>query len=315
MIRQKMILCVAIGVTALSAMAASSAYATVVTSNLAVWLDAADYNGDGVAGTGTGTTWKNLAATGSTYDATLAAAGSGPGPGWAGTGTTLDPYRLQFRPVSDENGPIVTVKNSGLGSALDTSVYTYEIWARRNGVGTATDPAHWPSGYSSGRLIGHGTIDAGQGNGGIHFMGSDTESTLKVWTGTATAPWTTTEYTIPGSGNVFTKDAYHQFVLTRAGNGATDTNFYVDGVLKGSFACGSNASNALLAIGAREWLVGSDFRMDMDVAGARVYTAALSGTDVAQNFAAGIHTPEPSALVLLSTALAGLLAYAWRKRK
>ena len=58
--------------------------------------------------------------------------------------------------------------------------------------------------------------------------------------------------------------------------------------------------------------------MDMDVTGARVYTAALTGDQVLQNFNAGINniiTPEPSTLVLLATGLLSLLAYAWRKRK
>ena len=33
------------------------------------------------------------------------------------------------------NGGYATVANSGGGSALDTTIFTYEIWARRNGDG------------------------------------------------------------------------------------------------------------------------------------------------------------------------------------
>jgi hypothetical protein len=57
--------------------------------------------------------------------------------------------------------------------------------------------------------------------------------------------------------------------------------------------------------------------MPMDVLGARVYTAALTGSEVLQNFQAGISAavPEPHALILAAMGLVGLLAYAWRKRK
>ena len=199
------------GVVALCLIASAPAQADVVTSNLAVWLDAADYNGSGVAGVGSGTAWTNLAGTGATYNGTLATVGSGPGPAWSGTGTSADPYRVQFRPVSDSNGPLVTIANSGLGSPLDTGVFTYEIWARRDGAGTAD----FGSGVTAGALIDHNTVDAGQGNGGIIWKGTDSSNYLETLGGSGSP----SVFQFPGSSNVFTKTQYDQFVFTRAGDG------------------------------------------------------------------------------------------------
>ncbi len=48
---------------------------------------------------------------------------------------------------------------------------------------------------------------------------------------------------------------------------------------------------------------------------ARIYGYAMNATEVGTLYASGPVVPEPSTLVILGTALAGLLAYAWRKRK
>jgi hypothetical protein len=279
--------------------------ADVVTNNLAVWLDAADYNADGVAGMGTGSTWKNLAATGSTYNATLAADGTGSLPVWAGNGTAGNPYRVEFRYANNMNGGYATIANSNGGSTLDTGVFTYEIWARRNGVGADT---------GFGSLIGHATSDAGSGNGGIYHRPDDNFYSL----GGNPGAWAQ----FPSSAGDFATTGYHQIVLARAGDGNADSAYYLDGELQGTFQSSSNTSvDSLLTIAARDWVSGGttyhDWNMDMDVAGVRVYTAALSGSDVLQNFQAGISVatiPEPGSLILVASGAAGLLAYAWRKR-
>jgi len=48
---------------------------------------------------------------------------------------------------------------------------------------------------------------------------------------------------------------------------------------------------------------------------ARIYGYAMNATEVGALYTSGPVVPEPSTIVILGTALAGLLAYAWRKRK
>ena len=64
------------------------------------------------------------------------------------------------------------------------------------------------------------------------------------------------------------------------------------------------------------------YGMSEDVAITRFYDAALSGSQVVQNYNANCATfglaaitPEPSTIVILTTGLVALLAYAWRKRR
>ena len=54
----------------------------------------------------------------------------------------------------------------------------------------------------------------------------------------------------------------------------------------------------------------------------RFYNAAISGSQVVQNFnndcamfGLAAITPEPSSIAILATGLVALLAYAWRKRR
>jgi hypothetical protein len=226
--REKMMWCLLIGVVVLL-MPVASARATVVTSNLAVWLDAADADGNGVRGLGTGTTWANLAPSGNVHNTTLAAAGSGSVPTWVGDGSSGNPYRVQIRYASNNNGGYAIVGNSGGGSSMDTQTYSYEIWARRNGVGS-------DGGF--GALIGHNheADTDGSGNGTLWYRPAAWNSYPPVdqYYFDVEGGNPTVHTQLPNGTGVFSDVGYHQYVVTRAGDGTTDTAFYIDGVLQGT---------------------------------------------------------------------------------
>jgi hypothetical protein len=328
MSRQKMVWSLVLGLAAMVAFATASVQAAgIVDTNLLLHLDAADADGAGGAGhQGSGAAWVNKGSLGSGYDATVAVSGNGTA-AWAGNGTTSDPYSLQVRPGSYiyDGGYAQVGSSLTSGNAMDLTVYTYEVWAKINGNGSDVSGGLHTNG---GTLMGHNTATAGQGNGSIGYaVTADSQSlgfqanTLYTQSGVGVGP-AVYETPFPNS-TALVGAGYHQVVLARAGAGATDTAWYLDGVLKGTFQTESNTSvDSWFMIGGRHWNTTSGPHYDMfanaDIAIARVYGSALTGDEVLQNFTADAGrfvTPEPSMFALVATGAFGLLAYAWRKRK
>jgi hypothetical protein len=118
---------------------------------------------------------------------------------------------------------------------------------------------------------------------------------------------------------------WHHVAFTHAAGttGSAGVKIYVDGTLRTNLVLSSGTLSDIttsvpLDLGARgpmnqpnaNPLVGG---LD-EVA---IYASELSGADIAGHYAHrnDICTPEPSTVVLLTTGLIGLLAYAWRKRR
>jgi hypothetical protein len=323
MSHRKTVWSVAIVVSVVVLMVAAFAKADVVGGSL-LYLDAADANGDGVKEAGSGTAWVNKGSLSSGYNATVGISGNGTAT-WAGDGTTSNPYALQVRPGSGiYDGGYAQVGGSYTsGNSLDVKVYTYEVWAKINGNGS--DGAAGLN-TAGGTLMGHNTQTTGQGNGSIGYaVNTDSQSlgfqpnSLYTQSGQAPAP-AAYQTAFPNSTDLIGA-GYHQIVLARAGSGATDTAWYQDGVLKGTWQTDSNDSvNSWFMIGGRNWSTHYDMFANADISIARVYGTALTAAEVLQNYNADagrfdIVVPEPCSLVMVVTCLLGLSAYAWRKRK
>ena len=82
-----------------------------------------------------------------------------------------------------------------------------------------------------------------------------------------------------------------------------------------SFASGSNTISERYALLGQVNVTSGSFAVNIDDYGGPTY----AGTDVRSWYDGvsyqAVASPEPSAMVLLVTALFGLLAYAWRKRR
>jgi hypothetical protein len=101
--------------------------------------------------------------------------------------------------------------------------------------------------------------------------------------------------------------AWHNLALV---NDAGTTTFYMDGTATASVATGpSVAPGGYLGLGRS---AGGYFMMVGGLDEARIFTFEQGAFTVSD---LGMATPEPGTLVLLTTGLVGLLAYAWRKRK
>jgi hypothetical protein len=302
------------------------AKASVVDGSL-LYLDAAGAQGNSAYGRA----WINKGSLGADYNATVAAAGDGSAT-WAGDGTSSDPYTLQFRPGNGGgSGGYARVANSSAsGNALDRTVYTYEVWAKINGNGSDSVDLN----TNGGTLMGHNTGGAGQGNGSIGYaVTTDNQklgfqaNSLYTQSGAATG-LAAYQTTFPNSTDLIGA-GYHQVVLTRAGGGATETNWYQDGVLKGTWQTDScTSSGSCFMIGGRHWFTSAgadhyDMFANADIAIARVYGTALTGSQVSQNYSADcatfglapLSTPEPASLVVTLTGMLFMVAYAWRRRK
>jgi hypothetical protein len=115
-----------------------------------------------------------------------------------------------------------------------------------------------------------------------------------------------------GMGGEVDLDHWHNLALV---NDAGTATFYVDGNAVSSWAGPDNAGLSAVTPGAFLGLgVGSDGvgGMTGGIDEARIFTFAPGAFHVSD---LGLATPEPGTLVLLTTGLFGLLAYAWRKRK
>lgn len=135
--------------------------------------------------------------------------------------------------------------------------------------------------------------------------------------------WSTTACVASNNSNPYTgtttleTGAWYHLVVTR--DASSNVTAYINGIEQ--FAA-SGSTESFGSIGHAFW-VGSNHN-DADNVSAQfsgsidevaIYTSALSLTDVKAHYNAGIAVPEPSAMILLSSALIGLLCYAWRKRK
>jgi hypothetical protein len=312
MSRQKMLCGLVLCAAAVVMLGAVPAHAAgVATTGLAVWLDAADFDADTVPGLGAGTVWSNKVLTRPQNSGTLMTTGSGTAT-WAGSGTVADPYQIQLRQGAGDTGGLVQVENSYDTAPSDigpTQTFTREVWMKTAGLST-----------TGGEIWGQNGSGAGNGPGGIC---QDATGALK-WQGASTNQ----------DLGVNLASTWHQYVVTRAGSGASDTVFYMDGVQVGAaFASGWIDPNAgagsiggFLALGAIDYTTGTTpvhtgFN-NIDVGVARDYIVALSASDVLGNYNADRGTfglpaavPEPSAVIILVTGLIGLFCYAWRKRK
>ena len=246
-----------------------------VTDNLVLSLDAGNA-GNGVGVLGSGGIWANQSGTATNHNATLAGSAN-----WAGTGTPADPFVVQFR-NSAGHGVASVANSDAVGSDLDLTVFTYEIWADIVGSG-AGNPSH----PGEGVLMSHSSY-VPEGNGSISYDGSGLHSNGGDFPGTEFPTSTDLE----GTG-------MHHIVLARAGAGPADTTWYLDGVLQETFQSDSAPTDPFngpyeFTIGARKkWLSTYDLAADADIAQVRVYSDALTAEEVLQNFDAGLTQAFP----------------------
>lgn len=302
----------AIAAIAIVAIVSATAQADIVTDNLLAHFDAGNA-GNGVGVLGSGSSWIDLSGAATNHDATLVGSAS-----WSGAGSSSDPFVVRLTQSPPLTFPssaqaYATVANSGAFSELDTSIYTYEVWAKITGPGTGQGNSS--QFFEQGALISH-TASGSGGNGMINYTsgGSWQAAPDSLYGGDSYTP---AETVFPNSSGIIGDGLMHHIVLTRAGGGATDTAWYLDGALKGTFQTASSDSDAQLLIGARHrQAFYFDQGANADIAQVRIYSAALTGTEVLQNFSAGLTmaaVPEPSGLALLVLGFTGLIASARRK--
>jgi hypothetical protein len=304
----------AIAVLAIATMASASARADIVTDNLLLHFDAGNA-GNGIGVLGSGASWIDLSGSATNHDASLVGSAA-----WAGTGATNDPFVVRLTQTSPLSFPssaqgYAAVSNSGAFSDLDTTVFTYEVWAKITGPGTGQGNSS--QFFEQGALISH-AAGGGGGNGMINYTsgGSWQAAPDSLYGGDSSTP---VEAVFPNSNGIIGDGLMHHIVLTRSGDGAADTTWYLDGILKGSFQTASSDSDAQLLIGARHrQAFYYDQGANADIAQVRVYGVPLTGAEVLQNFSAGLtpaSVPEPSALVLLVVGLAGSLVQIRKKSR
>lgn len=258
-------------------------HAPVVTRNLVAHFDAGNA-GNGIGQLGSGS-WDNLAGTGINHDATLVGSA-----GWAGTGAPEDPFVVQFRQSAPYSFPssaeaYAKVANSGSGSELDTSIYTYEVWAKI--IGPGTGQGNTTQFFEQGALVSH-AHSGGAGNGTLSYTlgGSWQAAPDSLFAGSSYVP---AETSLPNSNGIIGDGQMHHIVLSRAGDGPEDTAWYLDGILMGTFQTVAGPSDAQLVIAGRN-RGGSVFDQgaNVDIAQVRIYNDALTETEVLQNFSVGL---------------------------
>ncbi len=149
---------------------------------------------------------------------------------------------------------------------------------------------------------------------GIEFQEDTGSTNMQVRIDTATSPNTGFNQ-CKSTGTAF-DGSWHHIAITANSSGTVNT--YFDGIeTTQSFIYNSGfGSTANLRFGnsmneSGDWLKGS-------LADAAMWNSVLSGSEIAalaDGSATPLTIPEPSSVALLSAALAGLLAYAWRKQK
>lgn len=292
--------------------ASAAVRADVVTVNLVAHFDAGNA-GNGVGVLGSGATWVNLSGTAINHDANLIGTAA-----WTGNGTPSDPFVVKLTQTPPLNFPdsaqaYAVVANSGGGSELDISTFTYEVWAKITGPGTGQGNSS--QFFEQGALINH-AAGADGGNGMINYTsgGSWQAPPDSLYGGDSYTP---AEAVFPNSNGLIGDGLMHHIVLTRSGSGATDTAWYLDGALMGTFQTASSASDANLVIGGRHrQAFHYDQGANAEIAQVRVYSVALTANEVIQNFDTGLTksaVPEPATLALLAIGFGGLVINARRK--
>jgi hypothetical protein len=176
--------------------------------------------------------------------------------------------------------------SSAQATDLSTNGWVAEETVR---MGTANlNPA------ASGTIVGLATMEVAPFASGATVysvcLGTDQDSNPTVWQFDENSGAATQLGSVTGTG-------YHDYKLVQT-PGAATANLYVDGALMATL-------NPLNAFGAARYMIGDT--AGRDLTGVGVYIAAAS-------LSTGV-VPEPSTIVLLTTGLLGILAYAWRKRK
>jgi hypothetical protein len=167
-----------------------------------------------------------------------------------------------------------------------TENWGYQCWVRPNELGTMTF--------------------LGNGNGGQDISLFSIDVGAAFGEGYGTGVQYCAEITEKGAlylGGAVDITKWHNLGLV---NDAGTVSLYIDGVVKSSSVVGSVAA----AGSATSMVLGGSMAGGIDEA--RIFTFAPGAFQVSD---LGVATPEPGTMVLLSTGLVGLLAYAWRKRK
>ena len=246
--------------------------ADIVTNNLVLHLDAGNAgNAYGELG-GPGPIWQNKSGTATNHDTTVVGWAN-----WEGTGTPADPFVMRF---GESGMGYASVANSdAVGSDLDLTVFTYEIWANILGSPWIPHASHPGEGY----LMGHSSY-VPEGNGSISYDPNGLHSDGGNFPGTVFPTSTDLE----GTG-------MHHIVFARAGAGATDSTWYLDGVLQGAaFQSDSAPTDPTsgpyeFTLGARKkWFTAYEMGANAAVAQVRVYSDALTGAEVLQNYNTGL---------------------------
>lgn len=159
-----------------------------------------------------------------------------------------------------------------------------------------------------------------------YFGGGAQRMAFGVYTGTGDSPapkqsfwaWAPNEWSTYGqAGSVDTKTNVHAYVI--AGTDETSWSWYKNGVKTGAAA---ETAGTPLAYNSGTYVGWSGLGLEAwngDIAELLVYQGALTESQIGQvnTYLQNkyVATPEPCSIVLFITAVFGLVAYAWRKRR
>jgi len=176
--------------------------------------------------------------------------------GWAGSGTTGDPYRLQFDGGSD----YVSLPDLGI---TEGSAWSFEAWFKCTNSGTVTLVGEGDdSGTARTTLLVSGTV---LGNGSVNDAGGSG---------------------VPYGTVVVTGGGWHHGVATYDG---TNLYIYTDGGDQQSAAGpGGTFTSTHTYIGVRAFNGSADRYFTDGIATIRIYNRCLSAAEVAANYNAGV---------------------------